>query len=81
MKRILICMGSSCFARENKLNLKRIQEFLRTHSLQDSVAIEGSLCLGDCSNGPNLKVNGTMYHAVSETNIMDILEKELMHYE
>lgn len=31
MKKILICMGSSCFARENRENLQVIEEFLRYH--------------------------------------------------
>ncbi len=80
MTKILICMGSSCFARENKRNLHLIQEFLKAHSLIDSVRIEGSLCMGDCGRGPNLKINDTMYHGVSEENVLEILERELMTY-
>ncbi len=81
MKQILICMGSSCFARENRHNLHLIQEFLKTHSLTDSVRVEGSLCIGDCSRGPNVKINGTMYHGVTQDSLMPILEKELISYE
>ena len=46
MKSILICMGSSCFARENRENLGLIEEYLRSHKLEDSVRIEVSLYLG-----------------------------------
>ncbi len=81
MKKILICMGSSCFARENRRNLHLIEEFLKNHSLTDSVRIEGSLCMGDCGRGPNLKVNGNLYHGVTEESVMQILEQELMTYE
>lgn len=80
MTKILICMGSSCFARENKRNLYLIEEFLKNHSLTDSVRIEGSLCMGDCGRGPNLKVNGTMYHGVLEEHVLEILEQELISY-
>ena len=78
MKKILICMGSSCFARENRENLVLIEEFLRSHGLSDSVYIEGSLCMGNCAQGPNLIINGTAYHEVKSDILPEILEKELL---
>ncbi len=78
MKSILICMGSSCFARENRENLKVIEEYLRDKGLKDSVHIEGSLCLGECALGPNLIINGRRYHEVHSENLPQILDKELL---
>lgn len=78
MKKILICMGSSCFARENRENLMMIEEFLKNHGLSDSVHIEGSLCMGNCAMGPNITINGTDYHEVSGEVLAQILEKELL---
>jgi len=75
---ILICMGSSCFARENRENLFLIEEYLKQHQLTDSVRIEGSLCMGKCAQGPNLTVNGNHYGPVSSENIKNILDKELL---
>ena len=80
MKRILICMGSSCFARENRNNLRLIEEFLKQHSLSDSVEIVGSLCMGDCGNGPNLQIGETRYHNVTEESLTGILTKEFIAY-
>ena len=78
MKNILICMGSSCFARENRENLKVIEEFLRSHGISDSVHIEGSLCMGNCAAGPNITINGTEYHEVHSDALPEILKKELL---
>lgn len=78
MKKILICMGSSCFARENRENLKLIQEFLRNHGISDSVHIEGSLCMGQCAMGPNISINGNDYHEVKSEALPEILRKELL---
>ena len=78
MKKILICMGSSCFARENRENLKLIEEFLRNHGISDSVHIEGSLCMGKCAEGPNISINGNDYHEVKSEALPDILRKELL---
>ncbi|PKN75619.1 MAG: NADH-quinone oxidoreductase subunit F [Candidatus Cloacimonetes bacterium HGW-Cloacimonetes-2] len=78
MKTIHICMGSSCFARENRENLKVIEEYLRTKGLSESVHIEGSLCMGECSKGPNLSINGNPYHEVHSEDLPAILDKELL---
>ncbi|PKN80922.1 MAG: NADH-quinone oxidoreductase subunit F [Candidatus Cloacimonetes bacterium HGW-Cloacimonetes-1] len=78
MKRILICMGSSCFARENRENLRIIEDYLKSHGLTDSVHIDGSLCIGECSKGPNLVIDGTMYHGVDPEKLNEILDKELI---
>lgn len=78
MKKILICMGSSCFARENRENLQIIEEFLRTHGISDSVRIEGSLCMGNCALGPNITINGNEYHEVKSEELPQILTKELV---
>lgn len=78
MKKILICMGSSCFARENRENLRIIEEYLRVHGLSDSVHIEGSLCLGNCSQGPNIRINDRDYHQVHSEDLPSILDKELL---
>ena len=71
-------MGSSCFARENRENLMVIEDYLKSHGLTDSVHIEGSLCIGECSKGPNLVIDGNMYHGVSPETINEILDKELL---
>jgi len=78
MKKILICMGSSCFARENRENLRIIEEFLRNHGISDSVRIEGSLCMGQCHKGPNISINGNEYHEVKSDTLPEILSKELI---
>lgn len=78
MKKILICMGSSCFARENRENLIILEGFLRTHGISDSIHIEGSLCMGNCAVGPNITINGTEYHEVSSETLPSILKKELL---
>ncbi|MDD4308909.1 MAG: (2Fe-2S) ferredoxin domain-containing protein [Candidatus Cloacimonetes bacterium] len=78
MKKILICMGSSCFARENRENLLVIEEYLRTKGLCESVHVTGSLCLGECSRGPNIIIGETRYHEVHSEDIPNILDKELI---
>lgn len=43
---ITICMGSSCFARGNKRNLKIIEEYLARYKID--CALNGRGCVGRC---------------------------------
>jgi NADH:ubiquinone oxidoreductase subunit E len=71
---IVICMGSSCFARGNKNNLALIERFLETHGLSASIRLEGSHCASECQSGPNIRIDGTLYQHVDSGMLLDILE-------
>lgn len=75
---VVICLGSSCFARGNKATLKVIVRFLEEHDLKDKVNFHGGHCFGNCSEGPNISVNGKLYTGVDEYNVIDILTSELL---
>ena len=76
-KEIILCFGSSCFARGNKVLTAVIQKFIRTHNLSDKVAFRGDHCLGHCQLGPNIKVDGRIYHEVDANNVVVILSEAL----
>lgn len=73
--KITICMGSSCFARGNERNLAFCEEFLAERGLQDEVDLEliGSLCTGNCADGPVVIVDGRTYRRVDRGVMGDIL--------
>lgn len=72
-----ICMGSSCFSRGNKDVVNFIREYLKKNHLDDKVVFKGARCMGLCSKGPNLNVNGVTIEGVSISKVEGILEKEL----
>jgi len=71
-----ICLGSSCFSRGNKDVVMYIREYLRKNHLDDKVIFKGARCMGHCSNGPNLKINGITIEGVTLSGIESILYKE-----
>ena len=75
MVEIMICMGSSCFARGNKKNLAVIQDYLKRHGLEASVKLRGDLCHGNCKEGPNLVIDGVSYTQVDSNTCIDLLNK------
>jgi NADH:ubiquinone oxidoreductase subunit E len=72
-----ICLGSSCFSRGNKEVVQFIREYLRKNHLGDKVIFKGARCLGHCSNGPNLVINGKVIEGVGLSRVEKILEDEI----
>ena len=70
---ITICMGSSCFSRGNSRNIEVIQHYLSSHSLPSAVNLSGHLCQGHCKSGPNVDINGKLYHEVDPIVIIGLL--------
>jgi len=75
--RIVICMGSSCFARGNEKNLRLIESYLEKNHLNAEVALSGSPCEGKCAQGPNIVINGECFHQVDQETLIDLLETKI----
>jgi NADH:ubiquinone oxidoreductase subunit E len=74
-KDIVICLGSSCFARGNKKNLRLIDSYIKENNLAEKVYFHGTHCCGICEKGPILKVDEQVYEHLSATDINEIFEK------
>jgi NADH:ubiquinone oxidoreductase subunit E len=73
--RIKICMGSSCFRRGNRKNLEYIEKYLEDNNCTAAVELVGSRCEELCRKGPNLQINGQMFHEVNLEILVDLLER------
>ena len=78
-KQIVICMGSSCFARGNNANLAFLEGYLCENRLQDEVELIGSCCEGKCAQGPNIRIGNNDYHGLDVVTLADILDREFGH--
>ena len=72
---IIICMGSSCFARGNKATLAKIKEYITKHKIEDKVLFKGNRCFDKCGKGPNLMIDKKMFHQVNAENVETILDQ------
>jgi NADH:ubiquinone oxidoreductase subunit E len=77
VKKIEICMGSSCFARGNNKNLQIITQYLKDHQLEAKVELSGLRCCDLCSKGPNLTIDGVEHNNVDSGTLLDILDNAL----
>lgn len=72
---IVVCLGSSCFARGNSENLAIINTHVQSHGLKASVRMTGQLCKDECMQGPNLSIGGTVYHGVTAARLRELLQQ------
>jgi NADH:ubiquinone oxidoreductase subunit E len=72
---IEVCMGSSCFARGNFDNLAIINAYVQDAGLAASVRLTGKLCHDLCKLGPNLTIDGTLYHGVTAEKLRELLDR------
>ena len=75
--KMVICIGSSCFARGNAENVKIVEDFISQRGLTDDIDIElsGGLCTNNGPDGPVVIVNDKIYKHVTGGVMQDILEK------
>lgn len=75
IKEILVCMGSSCFARGNTENLDFIEKFLKDNKLDTKIILSGSRCLGKCADGPNVVIDGVVHHNITPQKLKEIFDE------
>lgn len=76
---IEICMGSSCHLKESFSLIEKIKDLLNRYQLEPYAELKGSLCMGMCSQGVNIKFNDFVISNVSPANI-DVIDRYIDSY-
>lgn len=74
---IVICLGSSCFARGNASVLAEIERLVDERGLARRVLVRGSRCEGACAGGPNIRIAGVAHHGVRVEDVCSLLDEAL----
>jgi NADH:ubiquinone oxidoreductase subunit E len=72
---VIICLGSSCFARGNRKTVKLISDYLKNHNLLGMVNFHGGHCFGRCDKGPVLKIDQEFNEKLSSESVNVLLDK------
>jgi len=75
--KIVVCMGSACFARGNTTTIQAVQDYIKSKELQDKVEIMGTLCQQKCREGPNIQVDDECICGVDAATLPALLDKKL----
>ena len=74
---VVICLGSSCFARGNAQNLRDLKAYLELHGIAANFRTKGRLCAKKCTSGPTIAINGVEYGHVQPGAAVALLERAL----
>lgn len=72
---IVVCYGTSCFARGNSENLGILKSFMEKSGINTSLRMTGKLCQGKCIQGPNLMIRGKLHHNVTASKLRELLQQ------
>lgn len=65
--KVEICIGSSCHLRGSRDVIEKMMELVKEHNLDKKVELAGSFCMGACSKGVSIRIDGDkIYHVVPE---------------
>jgi NADH:ubiquinone oxidoreductase subunit E len=72
---IVVCLGSSCFARGNSEVLAVLQQYAQSKGPNSSVRLSGCLCQDQCKQGPNLKIGDQFHHNITAASLRELLQQ------
>ncbi len=74
---IVICLGSSCFSRGNRLCMGIIDKYLKDNKLEEKYFFHGSRCFDKCEKGPILKIGDKIFEEVNPDDVLKLLKRHL----
>lgn len=76
MIRVEICIGCSCHVKGAASVLNEIRSKVKTYGLEDKVELAGRFCMGKCTEGVCVTVDGQLY-SVSPDSVDEFFDKEI----
>jgi NADH:ubiquinone oxidoreductase subunit E len=76
-RKIIICLGSSCFARGNQELIPIVRRYIARKQIEDKVDFKGDHCFNHCSEGPNMTIGEKLYQHLTTQNIESLLDDGL----
>ncbi|AYV93480.1 hypothetical protein A2U10_02830 [Fusobacterium necrophorum subsp. funduliforme] len=67
IKKVIVCRGVSCGRKNRKM--------WETLSEREDIILEEVRCFGQCKKGPNVKIDGQMYHFMDLEKVEWFLKK------
>ena len=74
---ITICIGSSCHLKGSRTIIQKLEELITEHQLNDKIELNGSFCMGECSNGVCVTINDELF-SVSPETVNTFFENEVL---
>ena len=74
---INVCVGSSCHLKGSYEVVETLKRLISEQKLEDKIELKASFCLGNCSNGVSMKVDGEFVLNANPENIEQIFNEQI----
>lgn len=76
---IYICVGSSCHLKGSYDIITTFQDCVKKYGLQDKVALKASFCMGHCTDGVAVRIDGKIIDGVSRENAEEVFLRNVVN--
>jgi NADH:ubiquinone oxidoreductase subunit E len=79
VKTVTVCVGSSCHIKGAREVIKRFNELLQEHHLENVVELKGSFCMERCGKGINWQIDDEPYTSEDIDEAIGVFEDLVIH--
>lgn len=77
MKKVVVCIGSSCHLKGSRQVVEELQKLIDQNNLKEEVELAGTFCMGNCEKGVSVKLNDQLF-SVSPQTVKEFFENEIL---
>ena len=77
MKKVVVCIGSSCHLKGSRQVVEELQKLIDQYNLKEEVELAGTFCMGNCQKGVSVKLNDQLF-SVSPQTVKEFFENEIL---
>ena len=77
MKKVVVCIGSSCHLKGSRQVVEELQKLIDQNNLKEEVELAGTFCMGNCQKGVSVKLNDQLF-SVSPQTVKEFFENEIL---
>lgn len=78
MIKVSVCVGSACHMKGAYATTQLFQQALAEAGVQEQVELSASFCMGECVNGPCVRINGVKFRHVGQDRVQSLIEEEIL---
>ena len=78
MLEIQICVGSSCHMKGSYPIIRQFEQWIRQHGLEGKIVLKAAFCLGDCTHGVAIRVDGTPVTGLTVSNAETVFREYVL---
>jgi len=75
---VTVCVGSSCHIKGARIVIKRFQELLRQHGLENRVELKGSFCMERCGEGVNWQIDDEPFTSSNAEEAVAVFQRRVL---